>query len=51
MAAKTDTQVIIGGKVLTVSGYESEEYVQKVAAYINGKVTEYNRIESFRRCN
>jgi cell division protein ZapA len=49
MAAKTDTQVIIGGKVLTVSGYESEEYVQKVAAYINGKVTEYNRIESFRR--
>ena len=49
MAAKTDTEVIIGGKVLRLSGYESEEYLQKVAAYINGKVTEYNRIESFRR--
>ncbi len=49
MAAKNDTEVIIGGKVLRLSGYESEEYLQKVAAYINGKVTEYNRIESFRR--
>lgn len=49
MAAKTDTEVIIGGKVLRLSGYESEEYLQKVAAYINGKLTEYNRIESFRR--
>lgn len=49
MATKTDTEVIIGGKVLRLSGYESEEYLQKVAAYINGKLTEYNRIESFRR--
>ncbi len=49
MAAKTDTEVIIGGKVLRLSGYESEEYLQKVAAYINGKLTEYNRIEGFRR--
>ena len=49
MAAKTDTEVIIGGKVLRLSGYESEEYLQKVAAYINGKLTEYNRIESYRR--
>jgi len=49
MAAKNDTEVIIGGKVLRLSGYESEEYLQKVAAYINGKITEYNRIENFRR--
>ena len=49
MAAKTDTEVIIGGKVLRLSGYESEEYLQKVAAYINNKQTEYNRVESFRR--
>lgn len=27
----TDTEVIIGGKVLTMSGHESEEYMQKVA--------------------
>ena len=49
MAAKTDTEVIIGGKVFRLSGYESEEYLQKVAAYINSKLAEYNRIEGFRR--
>lgn len=49
MAAKNDTEVIIGGKVLRLSGYESEEYLQKVAAYINGKITELNRLDSFRR--
>ena len=49
MAGKTDTEVIIGGKVLTLSGYESEEYLQRVASYINNKIAEYNRVESFRR--
>lgn len=49
MSAKTDTEVIIGGKVFTLSGYESEEYLQRVASYINNKLTEYNKIDSFRR--
>jgi len=49
MAAKTDTEVIIGGKVFTLSGYESEEYLQKVASYINNKMNEYNKLDSFRR--
>lgn len=49
MSAKTDTEVIIGGKVLTLSGYESEEYLQKVASYINNKLNEYNKVDSFRR--
>lgn len=49
MSTKTDTEVIIGGKVFTLSGYESEEYLQKVASYINNKVTEYNKVDSFRR--
>ena len=49
MSAKTNTEVIIGGKVFTLSGYESEEYLQKVASYINNKVTEYNKVDSFRR--
>lgn len=49
MAAKTDTEVIIGGKVFTLSGYESEEYLQKVASYINNKIAEYGKIDSFRR--
>ena len=49
MASKTDTEVIIGGKVFTLSGYESEEYLQKVASYINNKITEYNKIDGFKR--
>ena len=49
MAGKTDTQVIIGGKVLTLSGYESEEYLQKVASYLNGKLAELDKQEGFNR--
>ena len=49
MAAKTDAEVIIGGKVLTLCGYESEEYLQKVASYINNKLAEYGKVDSFRR--
>ena len=49
MSVKTDTEVIIGGKVFTLSGYESEEYLQRVASYINNKMTEYNKVDSFRR--
>ncbi len=49
MSIKTDTEVIIGGKVFTLSGYESEEYLQKVASYINNKMSEYSKVEAFKR--
>ena len=49
MSSRTDVEVIIGGKVFTLSGYESEEYLQKVASYINNKMMEYNKVEGFRR--
>ena len=49
MAAKTDAEVLIGGKVLTLSGNESEEYLQRVASYINNKINEYNKMDSFTR--
>ncbi len=49
MSVKTDTEVIIGGNVFALSGYESEEYLQKVASYINNKMAEYNKVDSFRR--
>ena len=49
MSSKTDTEVIIGGKVFTLSGYESEDYLQKVASYINGKMNEYGKVQAFRR--
>lgn len=51
MASKTDTEVIIGGRVFTLCGYESEEYLQKVASYINNKLVEYGKVDSFRRQN
>ncbi len=49
MSAKTNAEVIIGGKVYTLSGYESEEYLQKVAAYINNKRGEFDAMEECRR--
>ena len=49
MSSKTDVEVIIGGKVFTLSGYESEEYLQKVASYINNKINEYSKIPSFKK--
>ena len=49
MSSKTDTEVIISGKVFTLSGYESEEYLQKVASYLNNKTNEYSKVESFKR--
>lgn len=49
MSSKTDTEVIIGGKVFTLSGYESEEYLQRVASYINNKINEYAKVDAFRK--
>ena len=49
MSSRTDVEVIIGGKVFTLSGYESEEYLQKVASYINNKINEYSKIDSFKK--
>lgn len=49
MRAKTDTEVLIGGKIYTVSGDESEEYLQRIASYINGKISEYSRIDNYKR--
>lgn len=49
MAEKTTAEVIIGGKVYTLSGYEGEEYLQRVASYINNKMNELDAVEAFRR--
>ena len=49
MSAKTNADVIIGGKVYTLSGYESEAYLQQVAAYINNKIGEFDEMEGYRR--
>ncbi len=49
MAEKTSAEVIIGGKVYTLSGYEGEEYLQRVATYINNKINEFGSMEELRR--
>ena len=49
MASQNKVDVVIGGKEFRVCGYESEEYLQKVANYINGKIAEYTKEDSFRR--
>ena len=46
MSPKTSADVVIDGKVYTLSGYEGEEYLQKVAAYINNKIAEFEAIEN-----
>ena len=49
MAVKNTTQVLIGGKIITLSGYESEEYLQKVANYMTSKLTELSQIPGYSR--
>lgn len=49
MAVKNTTQVLIGSKIITLSGYESEEYLQKVANYMNSKMTELGQIPGYNR--
>lgn len=51
MAIKTGTEVLINSKVYTLSGYESEEYLQKIASYINSKLNEYSHVDAFRKAN
>ena len=45
MSAKTNAEVVIDGKVYTLSGYEEPEYLQRVASYINSKIGEIDTLE------
>ena len=49
MAVKNTAQVVIGGKIFTLGGYESEEYFQKVASYINNKMAELSEMPGYSR--
>jgi len=49
MAEKNSVQVLIGGKVTRLSGYESEEYLEKVALYLNHKISELTELRGWRR--
>lgn len=45
----TDIEVIINNKRFILCGYESPEYLQRVASYINGKYQEFKSKESYSR--
>ena len=47
-AIKTATKVTIGGKTYTLSGNESEEYLQEVASYLNGKIAQLKGDDEYR---
>lgn len=49
MDSRNYTDVIIAGKVYTLGGYESEEYLQRIAGYLNGKNSELRKIDGFLR--
>ena len=49
MSSKNTTQVIIAGKIYTLSGYESEEYLQRVATYLNAKISELKNMDGYVR--
>ena len=49
MAVKNTTQVLIDGKIITLSGYESPEYLQKVASYINQEIGELSQLQGYNR--
>lgn len=46
---KNYTEVLIGGKVFTLSGFESEEYLQKVSTYLNHKISECMETEGYKK--
>lgn len=49
MNTMNDVEVIINNKRYTLSGYESGDYLQKIASYINTKHTEFKMMESYNK--
>ena len=49
MPAKNTIKVLIGGKIITLSGYESEEYLQNVASYMNHKLAQLSELPGYNR--
>ncbi|MBO7353390.1 MAG: cell division protein ZapA [Lachnospiraceae bacterium] len=45
---KNDTEVIINNKRYTLSGFESEEYLQKIASFINGKINDLKSQDAYK---
>ena len=50
-SSKNYTEVLIGERYFTLSGFESEEYLQKVSTYLNHKIEECSSNEGYRKQN
>ena len=48
MSAKKSAEVLIDGRVYNLSGYEEEGYLQKVASYINSKLSEFKDFDEYK---
>ena len=48
-SSKNFTEVLIGGNVFNLGGFESEEYLQKVSTYLNHKIDECSSNDSYRK--
>ena len=48
-SGKRYTDVLIGGKVYTLGGFEGEEYLQKVSTYLNHKINECASSDGYRK--
>lgn len=48
MSTKNDAHVVVNNKEFVISGYESSEYLQKVAAYLNNKIAECKEIAGYK---
>ena len=49
MSQKNDIPVVINNKVYTLSGFESEDYLQKVSTYLNHKIEECTSSDGYRK--
>lgn len=47
MNEKNDIEVTINGKRYVLAGYESDEYLQRVASYINHKYAEFKEQDGY----
>ena len=48
---KRQMKVVIDGKVYTLAGEESEEYMLRIASYVNNKIQELKESPSYKKLN
>lgn len=48
MTGKSKVQVVIGGKVLTMGGYEDEVHIQRIASIVNRTIQELEETDAYR---